>query len=128
MIRRQPRTKLPIYLAMADVLVSPREPGGNLPLKIFDYMAAGKPIIAVDSPTHRTVLNNGNAMLVGHSAEQMAAAIVRLLRNPQEAARLGIAARQYAEANLSWKSFVELVSRVYDQADLLSRRAQEARD
>ena len=31
--------------------------GGNLPLKIFDYLAASRPIVATDIPTHRTVLS-----------------------------------------------------------------------
>ena len=37
--------------------------GGNLPLKIFDYLAASRPIVATDIPTHRTVLTEERAVL-----------------------------------------------------------------
>ena len=57
-IDRQPRHEISSYFSMADVLVSPRSHGGNLPLKVFDYLAAGRPIVATDIPTHRAVLNH----------------------------------------------------------------------
>ena len=37
---------MPAYFAPADCLISLRPSNHNLPLKIFDYMAAGKPIVA----------------------------------------------------------------------------------
>ena len=52
-----PGTRSPGTCGLADILVSPRSHGGNLPLKVFDYLAAGRPIVATDIPTHRTVLN-----------------------------------------------------------------------
>jgi glycosyltransferase involved in cell wall biosynthesis len=62
------------------------------------------------------VLDGGNAVMVGPLSEQMGAAIVRLLKNPEEARRLGAAAKAYSDANLSWKAFAELVSSVYEHA------------
>ena len=114
LLPRQPRSMIPPFLAMADVVVSPREPGGNLPLKIFDYMAAGKAIVATDSPTHRTVLNNERAVLVDSSAEALGKGIVRLLQDRQSAERLGAAAQVYAREKLEWKAFVEMIAQVYD--------------
>jgi glycosyltransferase involved in cell wall biosynthesis len=114
LLPRQPRSMIPPFLAMADVVVSPREPGGNLPLKIFDYMAAGKAIVATDSPTHRTVLNDERAVLVDSSAEALGGAIVRLLQDRQSAERLGAAAQVYAREKLEWKAFVEMIAQVYD--------------
>jgi glycosyltransferase involved in cell wall biosynthesis len=60
------------------------------PLKLFDYMAAGAPIVASDLPTVREVLADGdNALLVPpEDPAALAAAIRRLLVNPGLADRL----------------------------------------
>jgi glycosyltransferase involved in cell wall biosynthesis len=112
---RQPRHEIPAYLGLADVLVSPRSHGGNLPLKVFDYLAAGRPIVATDIPTHRSVLNENLAMLVRPTTPALADGIVRLLRDPARAERLGQAGRRYAEEHLGWNTFVTGLSDLFDE-------------
>jgi len=112
LLPRIPRSEIPKFLAMAHVLVSPRLNVQNLPLKIFDYLAAGKPIVAIDSPTTRTVLNEDRAVMVDPSANDLGEAITLLLQNPDRAKRLGEAARIYADQHLGWNAFVDLVSEV----------------
>ncbi len=111
-VERQPRQIMPKYMAIADVLVSPREHGVNLPLKVFDYLASGKPIVATDIPAHRAILNQERAALVEVSATAMAGEIVRLLQDPERACSLGTAARKYAEEKLGWNLFVEQIKRI----------------
>lgn len=61
---------IPSYLAAADVLVLPNSGKSEIsrfytsPLKLFEYMAAGKPIVASDLPSIREVLSEANAVLV----------------------------------------------------------------
>jgi glycosyltransferase involved in cell wall biosynthesis len=114
-IKRQPRERIPAFLALADVVVSPRAYGDNLPLKIFDYLAAGKPIVATDIPAHRSALTEENALLTGVEAPDLARGIVRLLRDPELAARLAAAGRAYAEEKLGWFSFVRSVGDLYGE-------------
>jgi glycosyltransferase involved in cell wall biosynthesis len=108
---------MPAYLAMADVLVSARAYGGNLPLKIFDYLAASRPIVATDIPTHRTVLSEERAVLVAPRTEALAGGILAVLRDPARAAGLAAAARQYAKTHLGWGRFVEAVADLYDEVE-----------
>jgi glycosyltransferase involved in cell wall biosynthesis len=115
-VERQPRSAMPVYLAMADVLVSPRAFGGNLPLKIFDYLAAGRPIVATDISTHRSVLTRHTAVLVQPSAGALADGIVSILHRPSKGRELGEAARQYAHEHLGWNRFVRTVGEIYDDA------------
>jgi glycosyltransferase involved in cell wall biosynthesis len=114
-VGRRPRTEIPAYLAMAELLVSPRMYGDNLPLKVFDYLAAGRPIVATDLPAHRALLDESRAVLTQPTAAALAAGIVDLLRAPHKAAELGRSARAYAARNLGWPRFVAMVEAVYDE-------------
>lgn len=50
---RKRAEEVPSYLAAADVLVSPRLEGSNIPSKLFTYIAMKKPILLTDIPAHR---------------------------------------------------------------------------
>jgi glycosyltransferase involved in cell wall biosynthesis len=116
-VERQPREAMAAYLALADVLVSPRAYGGNLPLKVFDYLAAGRPIVATDIPTHRTVLTDDRAVLVAPRTDALAEGILAVLGDPQRAQRLGAAARRYAQTHLGWSRFVDSVEALYGEVE-----------
>lgn len=116
LLQRQPRESIPSFLAMADVLVSPRAYGDNLPLKIFDYLAAGRPIVATDIPGHRALLSARQAVLVKPNAVDLGMAISNVLRDSTRAVQLGAAARSYAETNLGWTAFVGSVRDLYAEA------------
>jgi glycosyltransferase involved in cell wall biosynthesis len=115
LLERLPRSDMATFLAMADVLVSPRSFGTNLPLKVFDYLAAEKPIVATDTPTHRTILDDTRAVLVPPSAVGLASGILRVLDDPAGGWRLAQAARAYADAELGWTRFVRSVTDLYDE-------------
>lgn len=112
-VKRQPRERISSFLALADVLVSSRAWGDNLPLKVFDYLAAGKPIVATDIPAHRAVLSEERALLTGLWSPDLARGIVRLVRDRELAARLSRAGREYAREKLGWFSFVRTVNELY---------------
>ena len=48
----RPPDTMPEYMGLAEALVSPRLEPYTTPLKIFSYMASGRPIVATDLPTH----------------------------------------------------------------------------
>jgi len=116
-VDRQPREAMASYLALADVLVSPRAYGGNLPLKVFDYLAAGRPIVATDIPTHRTVLAEDRAVLVAPGTDALAQGILSVLADPARAERLGRAARRYAQSHFGWSHFVGSVEAHYAEVE-----------
>jgi glycosyltransferase involved in cell wall biosynthesis len=116
-VDRQPRAEMAAYLALADVLVSPRAYGGNLPLKIFDYLAAGRPIVATDIPTHRTVLSEDRAVLVAPRTDALARGILSILGDPGLGRRLSSAARGYAKLNFGWGRFVDSVEGLYREVE-----------
>ena len=80
------------------------------PLKLFEYMAMGKPIIAGDLPSIREVLaTERNSLLVPpQDPAALAAAINRLLADPSLAAKLGHTAATDAEA-YSWHARAQTI-------------------
>lgn len=116
-VKRQPREAIPRYLALADVLVSPRAWGDNIPLKIFDYLNAGKPIVATDIPAHRAVLSEERAVLTGLWSPDLARGIVRLLQDRELAHRLAESGRSYAVEKLGWFAFVRSVGDLYREVN-----------
>ena len=84
--------EVPSYLAAADILVSPRRDGINTPLKVYDYLRAGKPIVATRTASHLQVLDDQCAALADSTPQAFAAALVAVLRDPALADRLSQAA------------------------------------
>lgn len=108
-VPRQPRENMGRFLAMANVLVSPRLYGDNVPLKVFDYLAAGRPIVATNIPPHRAVLDETTSLLVAARAPDLGRAISRVLKDRNLAARLSQSARSHAAETVTWLSFVDRV-------------------
>ncbi len=109
LVARQPREEVPAYLAMADVLVSPRIRGENVPLKVFEYLSAGRPIVATDIPAHRMLLGSGRAALVPPRAADLSRAIAQVLKSSESAQSMVDAASSYARQQLEWPEFLGTV-------------------
>ncbi|MGV8839890.1 MAG: glycosyltransferase [Bauldia sp.] len=108
---------LPPYLAAADVLVLPAsasdpDAAHTSPLKLFEYMASGRPIVASAVPALAAMLTDGSdALLVPpDDPAALAAAIGRLGADPALAARLGATARARA-ADFTWDKRVDAILR-----------------
>jgi glycosyltransferase involved in cell wall biosynthesis len=108
----RPPTELPAFLALADVLVSPRIHGANTPFKVYSYMASGKPLVATRIPTHTQLLDDTLAILVTPDAEAVAAGIRQALTDPQ-ARKRAQHARELLEREYSPRRFREKVARAY---------------
>jgi glycosyltransferase involved in cell wall biosynthesis len=106
-----PHAEMPTHLAACDMLVSPhgrQADGGEFfgsPTKLYEYMAAGRPIVASRIGQIAEVLENEvTALLVPpDDATALAEAIVRLVDDGCLRARLGHAARQAAEQRHTWR-------------------------
>jgi len=109
----RPAFEIPAYLAAADVLVSPRSKGTNTPLKIYQYLRSGKPIVATRLVTHTQVLSDETAILTGASAGDFASGIVAALEDPERARAVGRQARALADTKYSYDAYLERTRRAY---------------
>ncbi len=115
LIGPRPIEQMALYMAAADVLVSPRCQGENTPLKIYTYMQSGRPIVATRLPVHTQVLDDETAFLAPATPGGLAGALLRALRDPQAAARVGAAARRRVEQRFSPDEFARRLLELYDR-------------
>jgi glycosyltransferase involved in cell wall biosynthesis len=110
----RPASEIPAYLLAADALVSPRSRGTNTPLKIYQYLRSGKPIVATRLLTHTQVLSDETAILTAATPQAFADGIVAALSDPDRAAAIGRRARELAETKYSYEAYVERTRQAYD--------------
>jgi len=106
-VGERPAEEIPSYLQAADVLVSPRSLGKNTPLKIYQYLRSGKPIVATNLLTHTQVLDATVAELTDPTPGAFGAGILRVLRDRERAEALGRSARTLAETRYTYETYVE---------------------
>ncbi|MBN2055919.1 glycosyltransferase family 4 protein [bacterium] len=109
---RRPVAEMSLYMAAADILVSPRSIGNNTPLKIYSYMQSGKPILATDLETHRQVLGDAEALLVPFDRRAFAEGMVRLAGDEELGRRFGRAAADLLAREYSYERFLQLTDEI----------------
>ncbi|GAP13935.1 glycosyltransferase [Longilinea arvoryzae] len=110
--------RLPLYQAAGDILLMPYErqiagsSGGNSaeicsPMKMFDYLATGRPILSSDLPVLHEVLNERNAIFCqAEDLDSWEKALQGLLNDPLRRQALGDQARNYARMH-TWRNRAE---------------------
>jgi glycosyltransferase involved in cell wall biosynthesis len=85
------------YSGLATVLLSPRVHGTNTPLKIYEQLASGIPLVATRIHSHTQVLDERVCVLVDPTPEAMAEGIVAALDDPARRAAVVEGARALYE-------------------------------
>jgi glycosyltransferase involved in cell wall biosynthesis len=119
----RPAAEIPHFLDAADVLVSPRSRGTNTPLKIYQYLRAGRAIVATRLLTHTQVLDDQVAILTDPTPSGFADGVLQALSDPARAAALGARAGALAEAKYSYEAYL---ARTRDALSRLSAAASPA--
>ncbi len=107
----RPAAEIPAYLLASDVLVSPRSRGTNTPLKIYQYLRSGRPIVATRLLTHTQVLGDDTAILTGTSAQEFADGMLAAIGDRNRAVAVGDAARRLAETKYSYEAYLDRTRR-----------------
>ncbi len=105
---------LPDYLCASDVLLSPRISGVNTPLKILDYMKAGKSIVATDVPANQLLLDKDTAVLAEPEPVKFAEALAALANDTELRARLGNCGRKLYENKYNFREYQKRLAVCYD--------------
>jgi glycosyltransferase involved in cell wall biosynthesis len=103
----RPASEIPAFLEACDVLVSPRSRGTNTPLKIYQYLRSGRPIVATRLLTHTQVLSDETAILTDASPAAFGAGVLAALADPARSTAIGARARHLAETKYSYEAYLE---------------------
>ncbi len=119
LIGRVGYNQMPLWFNLVDIGVIPFPDRPHFrhfmsPLKLFDYLACGKPIVTSDFPCLREVISNDNAVFVRASdSKSLALGLTKLLKNRRLAARMGknnyLLAKKY-----TWQNRAEAILKFLD--------------
>jgi glycosyltransferase involved in cell wall biosynthesis len=101
------KEQVPSYISAADICVAP-EPSNSYndrstAVKLVEYMATGKPIVAFDLPEHRFTAQDAAAYAQPNDELHFAQQIAALMDDPDRRRRMGQVGRQRVEAELAWQ-------------------------
>jgi len=105
-------------IARSAVVIVPLRIGGGTRLKIFEAMAAGRPVVSTRLGAEGLQVTEGRDIVLADEAADFAGALVRLLESAEEREQLATAARRLVEERFS----SEAIAR---QFEAICRRAVE---
>lgn len=117
--------EIPLLLRSFDVAVAPYPPASEAdqyfsPLKVYEYLAAGLPVVASAVGQIPAVIADGQTgvLVPPGDVAALAAALLALEADPAQRARLGAAARDSAVAHHDWTA---VLARTLAPLELVSR-------
>jgi glycosyltransferase involved in cell wall biosynthesis len=102
------------YTKLAHVLVSPRLHGTNTPLKIYEQLASGKPLVATRIWSHTQVLNDSVCILVEPDAESIARGLLRAIGDPEYSHLVASRAQALYEREYARPSYERKIRRLLE--------------
>jgi glycosyltransferase involved in cell wall biosynthesis len=108
-----PIEEVPNLLAGSDVALNPRVECDGIPVKLLNYMAAGRAVVSFAGSAPG--LSHGATAWLARDGDvdDFADGVLALLADPPLAEALGRNARRFVEANHSWTRAGDLMEQVY---------------
>ena len=119
-LSHKPHKEIPFFLRAADVLILPNSAKEEIskhytsPLKLFEYMASIRPIVACDLPSVREILNDKNSVLFKpDNVDELNEGIKKVLNNNFLGEELAKKARENIE-DYTWQKRAEKIINFID--------------
>ena len=95
------------YLSTADICVDP-DPSNpfndrSTMIKMTEYLALGKPVVAFDLPEHRVTAGDAAVYAEANSELEVARQLAALIDDPEKRKRMGALGRERVVAQLAWR-------------------------
>ena len=118
--------KIPDVIGIFDVAMAPGCAGEDLrfemrsPLKVYEYMSCGKPVVAARLGSIEGYFKDRKIgfMVSRGSVDETLEALIWLYDHPNEAQEMGVAARQFAEQELSWNTIAARIMNSFQSRNL----------
>jgi polysaccharide biosynthesis protein PslH len=111
-----PVDDLQSYLAKAAVVVVPLRLGSGTRLKILESWAMARPVVSTSLGAEGLDSVPGRDLLIADDPNAFAAAVLRILNEPELGTRLGAAARALVSESYSWQGTARLLATFFQQA------------
>ncbi len=91
----------------------------SLPVKLFEYMAAGLPVVVSDFPLWRNIVEGARCGIVVNplSSQEIADAILYLLDHPSEAEEMGRRGREAVVSQYNWEQEADKLTELYKRIE-----------
>ena len=109
----RPFNEVPLFLASADIVVSPRTECPGIPQKLSNYMAAGKAIVSFKGSAKLLRHQENGIIIENGNIDQMAKWIIRLLNNSELRTKLEINAQNSLMGKYDWNALAKKVETLY---------------
>ncbi len=110
-VGRVPYWEVPTWISAMSVCVAPfrGDRGETSPVKLFDYLACHRPVVASAIPSVVSIFSSdsGVQLVQPDDPRSLANAILALLNDPALCAVLGRQGRQFVEERFSWTAIIE---------------------
>jgi glycosyltransferase involved in cell wall biosynthesis len=103
------------YLADSAVMAVPLRIGGGSRIKILESLACGLPVVSTRVGAEGLPLRSGEELVIVDSVSEMAAALVRALRDRGGMRRLAERGRQIVEGHFDWKALALKLEEAWHQ-------------
>lgn len=108
---RVPYERVPRLIGAMTVCVAPfrADRGETSPVKLFDYLACARPVVASSIPSVTGVFTpeTGVRLVPPDDPLRLAEAVIDLLQQPQQRAAMGEQGRRFVEGQFGWDRIVE---------------------
>lgn len=109
-----PRSEVKDYLKQMDVCVMPASNWYGSPVKIFEYGAAGKTIVAPDKVPVKDVMEHGKDGLLIAEAGQLYPTLQQLLENPEASRNMALTFHQKVVNQYTWDHIAQQIMEAYE--------------
>lgn len=116
----QPDDNFRLYLGASDVFLLPMRDSAydraRWPLRLGDYLAAGRPTVATALPEIKKVVSECGLLAKPDDPEDFANKLLEVIRDPDLREKMGKRARELAERKYSWQILAKQLEKIYTHA------------
>ncbi len=118
-----PHNEVPAYISAMDITVAPYTEQENFyfsPIKLFEYMASEKPVVAGGIGQVNDIIQNGETGILYKAGDvkELKEVIKRLIASPRLRERLGKAGKTWVIQNRTWGSNVTTILKTMNEMPL----------
>lgn len=122
-VGRVPYTDVPKYICASDACVAPftyerNAAIGLSPLKLYEYLACGRPVVSTDIEGVKELLEKTEAGIIvpSENSEELAKAVTRLIQDTETGDTMGVRGREYVLENHSWLGVGKKIASLCEKA------------